>query len=166
MRSRRLNPGAPLEIVLPITPMLDMAFQLLAFFIFTFRPSNALEGRMDMALPRAGTAKAAAPEQVDPFASSDTDIDKDAEVTVRVESAGGGIDKIGVADKAGSAEVNGKPGLKAKLEALKQGLGGSTGVRIEASSHLKYSCLVEIMDVCMAAGFTQIGFAPPPDLAK
>src|SRR5580704_5120719 len=121
--------------------MLDMSFQLLAFFIFTFRPSNALEGQMDMALPRAGAAKAAAPEQVDPFASSDTDMDKEAEVTVRVDSAGGGIDKISVTDKAGSAEVNGKQGLKAKLDAMKQGLGGATGVRIEASSRLKYSCL-------------------------
>src|SRR2546430_17024512 len=121
--------------------MLDMSFQLLAFFILTFRPSNALEGQMDMALPRAGTAKAAAPEQVDPFASSDTDIDKEAEVTVRVDSAAGGIDKISVADKAGSTEVNGKPGLKAKLDERKRGLGGATGVRIEASSRLKYSCL-------------------------
>jgi hypothetical protein len=39
-------------------------------------------------------------------------------------------------------------------------------VRIAASSRLKYSCLVEIMDTCLAAGFTQIGFAPPPDLVK
>jgi biopolymer transport protein ExbD len=166
VRFRRLKQDAPLDIVLPITPMLDMSFQLLAFFILTFRPSNALEGQMDMALPRAGTAKAAAPEQVDPFASSDTDLDKEAEVTVRVDSAGGGIDAINVADKAGSSEVNGKAGLKAKLDEMKRGLGGSTGVRIAASSHLKYSCLVEIMDTCLAVGFTQIGFAPPPDLGK
>ena len=166
MRFRRLKQDAPLDIVLPITPMLDMSFQLLAFFILTFRPSNALEGQMDMALPRAGTVKAAAPEQVDPFASSDTDVDKEAEVTIRVDSAGGGIDAISVADKAGSAEVNGKPGLKAKLDEMKRGLGGSTGVRIAASSHLKYSCLVEIMDICLAAGFTQIRFAAPPDLTK
>jgi biopolymer transport protein ExbD len=166
VKNRRRKRDNPLDIVLPITPMLDMSFQLLAFFIFTFHPSNTLEGQMDMALPRAGTAKAAAPEQVDPFASSDTDVDKGAEVTVRVDSAGGGIDAISVADKAGGAEVNGKAGLKAKLDEMKRGLGGSAGVRIAASSHLKYSCLVEIMDVCTAAGFTQIGFAPPPDLAK
>ena len=166
MRFRTLKRDAPLDIVLPITPMLDMSFQLLAFFILTFRPSNALEGQMDMALPRAGTAKAAAPEQVDPFASSDTDLDKEAEVTVRVESAGGGIDAISVADKAGSAEVKDKAGLRAKLDDLKRGLGGPAGVRIAAASRLKYSCLVEIMDTCLAAGFTQIGFAPPPDLGK
>ena len=38
---------------LPITPMLDMAFQLLTFFIMTYRPS-ALEGHMDLTLPAAG----------------------------------------------------------------------------------------------------------------
>ena len=35
---------------LPITPMLDMSFQLMAFFILTFRPMPT-EGQMALALP-------------------------------------------------------------------------------------------------------------------
>ena len=37
-RSRRYRPGPPDEVAFPVTPMLDMAFQLLAFFILTFKP--------------------------------------------------------------------------------------------------------------------------------
>jgi len=47
-----------LDVELPITPMLDMTFQLLVFFLFTFRPP-ALEGQLDFALPGTGSAIAA-----------------------------------------------------------------------------------------------------------
>ena len=60
-----------IRVVLPITPMLDMSFQLLAFFILTFKPPSANEGQMDIYLPATGVAKAANPADVDPFAPSD-----------------------------------------------------------------------------------------------
>ena len=50
MHGRRKKPEADSKIVLPITPMLDMTFQLLFFFIINFHPAD-LEGQMDMALP-------------------------------------------------------------------------------------------------------------------
>src|SRR4029079_4766027 len=40
-RSRRSRPGPPDEVFFPVAPMLDMAFQLLAFFIFTFKAPSA-----------------------------------------------------------------------------------------------------------------------------
>ncbi len=39
--------------ILPITPMLDMSFQLLFFFIFNFNPAD-MEGAVEMALPAGG----------------------------------------------------------------------------------------------------------------
>src|SRR3954470_9383306 len=48
----RSKPNNPSKIVLPITPMLDMTFQLLFFFIVNFRPAPAtMEGQIEMALP-------------------------------------------------------------------------------------------------------------------
>ncbi len=38
--ARRRNAGDHADVELPITPMLDMAFQLLVFFIFTYHPSS------------------------------------------------------------------------------------------------------------------------------
>ena len=34
----RRSAQAPVEVDIPVTPMLDMAFQLLTFFIFTYHP--------------------------------------------------------------------------------------------------------------------------------
>ena len=50
---------------LPITPMLDMTFQLLAFFIFTFRP-QAAEAKIALAFPRDGGEYVGIPDPGDP----------------------------------------------------------------------------------------------------
>ena len=49
-RRRRKKGGMPQEVELNLAAMLDMAFQLLAFFILTFRPSP-VEGQISLRLP-------------------------------------------------------------------------------------------------------------------
>src|SRR5258708_4578359 len=47
----RQRPESPRpEVELPITPMLDMTFQLLTFFIITYHPTS-MEAAIDFALP-------------------------------------------------------------------------------------------------------------------
>jgi biopolymer transport protein ExbD len=50
-RGRQQTPAT--EPDLPITPMLDMSFQLMAFFILTFRPVPT-EGQLALTLPNLG----------------------------------------------------------------------------------------------------------------
>ena len=83
---RRRTRDAPIDIQLPITPMLDMSFQLLAFFVMTFRAVGAAEGELDMYLPKAGEAKASAPDAVDLSKTSDADIDQASDLTVVIEA--------------------------------------------------------------------------------
>jgi biopolymer transport protein ExbD len=63
---RRRDTTEHVEPDLPITPMLDMSFQLLAFFIMTFKPAP-LEGQIAMTLPReeGGVAVAGFPTPSD-----------------------------------------------------------------------------------------------------
>ena len=66
---RHQTPGAPgVQLGLIITPMLDMSFQILFFFVMTYHPS-ALEGQLEMLLPATGQAKADKIENVDPKAA-------------------------------------------------------------------------------------------------
>ena len=58
-RSRRYRPGPPEEVSFPVAPMLDMAFQLLAFFILTFKAPSA-ETHLDLDLPATPVALPAA----------------------------------------------------------------------------------------------------------
>src|SRR5947209_14295728 len=87
-RKRKREPG--LDVELPITPMLDMAFQLFAFFVFMYHPS-ALEGQMQLNLPAVGEAKAASEADVDPKSQSDADIKLESELTVIVHTKQDGI---------------------------------------------------------------------------
>ena len=54
-RSRRYRPTGPEEVAFPVAPMLDMAFQLLAFFILTFKPPSD-ETHVDLDLPATPAA--------------------------------------------------------------------------------------------------------------
>ena len=48
-----------------ITPMLDVAFQVFAFFIATFHPAQ-LEGVMQLSLPDTAQAQAQTPQDAKP----------------------------------------------------------------------------------------------------
>src|ERR1700681_756958 len=84
MRKKR-KPMEEVEINLPITPMLDMSFQLLTFFIFTYHPS-ALEGQMEMNLPREAPAAAKNTADIQP-STSDTDLPLPSDVTVIIRTS-------------------------------------------------------------------------------
>jgi biopolymer transport protein ExbD len=165
VKNRRRKRDNPLDIVLPITPMLDMSFQLLAFFVMTFQSANALEGQLDMYLPKAGTPQAKRPDQVDLSKDSDADLDQQADVAVVVSSQRGDVEGLAIREKTKTTPVENLAGLKPALVKLRGELGGTqTAIKIEADSHLKYDRLVKVMDACLAAGFRSVGFSPPPDL--
>src|SRR5262249_54957397 len=74
------------EVTLPITPMLDMAFQMLFFFIATFNPVEASEGQMDLSLPAKSEAAAADSKKIDPMKEShknEIDIPSDITISLR-----------------------------------------------------------------------------------
>jgi biopolymer transport protein TolR len=168
-KRRKKDPGP--EVELPITPMLDMAFQLLTFFIFTYHPSS-FEGQLELSLPGAGEAKAKEMKDVDPNKVSDPDIETPSQVTVIVKTQHDGINDGAISqltvDGLTKTSVNNLKELQDFLTKLKghEDLTNREGVRIQGDSMLKWSCVVEVMDACKRAGFTNIGFAPPADLAN
>jgi biopolymer transport protein ExbD len=170
MPRRRKRDNGP-EVELPVTPMLDMAFQLLTFFIFTYHPS-ALEGQMELSLPAAGEAKAKQMKDVDPDKMSDTDIEEPSQVTVVVKTQRDGINDGAISqlvvDGLTKTTVNNLKELQDYLAKLKgnAGLTNKEAVRLQPDSLLRWACVVDVMDACKRAGFTNVGFAPPADIAN
>src|SRR5262245_58807077 len=80
-KRRRLGFGQPVEPDLPITPMLDMSFQLLFYFVVTFKVMPT-EGQIPLTLPREeGGPSPAVPSVLD---------DEPEEVVVQVTAADNG----------------------------------------------------------------------------
>jgi biopolymer transport protein ExbD len=124
MSSRRHSPVAGTEITLPITPMLDMSFQLLFFFISTFKLPTGMEGSLDLSLPSEATAQADAIQNVDPSKSSDNDKPADLKdvITISVQTATQGtgtddsINNLILEETAGKTTIS--PPYKKHLDEL------------------------------------------------
>jgi biopolymer transport protein ExbD len=196
MRKRKGEPGP--EVVLPIVPMLDMAFQLLAYFIMVYHPS-ALEGQMQLALPAAGEAKAKSEMDVDPNILSDTEAEPPSEMTVVIKTQQDGgnasvpntylventlqgsaipmttLKEVGDylhqeverlrkerADEVQRLRARGTKLSEDEKKRLRQLQEFS--VKVKPASRLRFTFVADIMDAAARAGFTSVGFAPPPDL--
>jgi biopolymer transport protein ExbD len=166
---RRMIPDPPVDVDLPITPMLDLAFQVLLFFILTYQPSS-LEGQVEMLLPDLAQAKAAVPENVKPSSSVTGQLELPAEVTVllyvrRDGARDGSLGRIVVQEKQGNKEVPDRSALQKYLEKIRPGLANTQDIKLAADSDLKNGVTMEIMDVCTKAGFTNISLGKPLDQA-
>ncbi len=144
---------------LPITPMLDMSFQLLAFFIMTFKPADT-EGQIALTLPKEeGGPPAAAPTALDP--------DKPKHYIVRVDATDTGqIAQITVSEE-GAAAAAGTPlgpnvtAYRDELTKLQKGLGGKPGkVTLEIAPKLLQAYVVQLVDNGVRTGFTDISPVP------
>jgi biopolymer transport protein ExbD len=167
--SRRKAEDSGIEPTLPITPMLDMAFQLLAFFIFTYHPSD-LEGQMDLSLPSEQVSQAKDQKDVDPASKPDKnqnlDLPSDVTVIVKTQRDGvndGQISALDIQETSGQSHPKNLDELKAELTKIRARVDNKDAIKIQGDSKLKWYSVVQVMDVCRAAGFQNISFVPPPD---
>jgi len=158
-RSRRYRPGPPDEVFFPVTPMLDMAFQLLAFFILTFKAPSA-ETHIDLYLPATPAALPSGPRgQARPSPSRAIDADLENDLLVRAEA-----DDLGdlKALRLGEAILPDLPALGSRLRRYTQLLGNRPlRVRLVADDRLRYEPAARIIATCSAAGVSSVRLAQP-----
>ena len=163
---RKSEPGP--EPTLPVTPMLDMAFQLLAFFVATYNPSD-LEGQMDLSLPSEKITQAKSAEDVKTDAAPDKKpIDLPANLTVIVRTQmdnvnNGRISALTLQDDAGPSQIDNLDKLAAELKKRQATVENKENIKIQADGRLKWEEVIKVMDTCQTAGFKNISFVPPPD---
>jgi len=144
------RPAPPDSVYFPVVPMLDMAFQLLAFFILTFQPPGR-ETRLDLELPAAAAALPAGAEVPGP----------EEVLTVRAEAAADGrlralrLGPIPVADAADLIDL-----LRRRMEAPL--MGRERSVALVADDRLLYEEAARRLGACAAAGVETVRLVPPP----
>lgn len=152
-----------IEVEIPVTPMLDMAFQLLTFFIFTYHPSE-MEGQMEMAM--AGGRGGGIDRPIDDPPLDDL---QGPAVVVRVrtqqgDQAGAIVYPIEINADVAHGVANSVGELETHLRQLRTGgqLLGKSGATVEVDRRLKWAFAVEVMDACKRSGL-QVSLAPPGD---
>ena len=150
---RRRRPIPLVDPDLPITPMLDMSFQLMSFFILTFHPMPT-EAQLAMALPKSegGGQQSVA-----------TDIKiEDEELVVQVYAADNGAPvDITAALKTGNVPFGTDTGklfafLKERAAQSAAAKEATPRLRLEFADKLNYQFVIKMLDEARRAGFDRI----------
>ncbi len=158
-RGKRARPGPPEEVMFPVTPMLDMAFQLLAFFVLTFQAPSA-ETHLDLDLPVIPAALPSAPRGQNrsaPVPRSDADLENDLWVRVEADDLGD-LKTI----RLGDASLPDIATLSDRLRRYAEILGNRPlRVRLVADDGLRYEVAAQVMAACSSAGVAAIRLTSP-----
>lgn len=158
-RQRAPRPESVEEVQFPVTPMLDMAFQLLAFFVLTFRAPSA-ETHFVLDLPATPIALPGAPKgrsEPAPARSVDTDLENDLWVRAEANDLGD-LKRL----RLGDATLPDLPTLGDRLRRYVEMLQGRPlRVRLVADDSLRYEEAARVMTTCNAAGVATIRLTGP-----
>src|SRR5439155_16899247 len=132
----------------------DMSFQILFFFVMIYHPS-ALEVQLDLKLPTGkerpvigGPALPGPPVDVTVVVRTQRDGMNHGGISQLVVQAPNGVEKTAQSLKE----------LSDELKKLHSRLGDVREIKIQADGSLKWAFVVQVMDVCHAAGIGGIGF--------
>lgn len=147
------------EVELPVTPMLDMAFQLLTFFILTYHPQPT-EGQFAMNLLPAAPAldpNAPAPTDVAPSGPADLPAAVRTLTTTLRAAPDGTLAGIQIGE---NEPMNDLEALRGQVQAI---FGAPDQpfeqVLIEADATLRYADLMRVVDVFASQNVTKISFS-------
>jgi biopolymer transport protein ExbD len=152
MRRRRRKKRDQGSVEMNLAAMLDMAFQLLTFFILTFRPAP-IEGQLAVHMPPPVPTTKVEAGTVDPNKLG-TDVQLDLE-TLHLQVTAGASGDVRQVTLEKSASIDG-PMDAAALQTLEKRLQTVFGlqdipydrVQIAVDGQLRYGELMKIIDVC------------------
>jgi len=163
----------------PITPMLDLTFQLLFFFITLFDPNagkHKIEGQMDLLLPASAEKQKQAkdPNDFNPIQDSkkdeDVPLDIETDLTVVVNTQDQSDDKGKIAalfieNRGPRTPIDYDANLMALTKYLtdERAKSDTASIRVQGDSKVHWSEMVRVMDACRKAGFKDVGFVQPQD---
>jgi biopolymer transport protein ExbD len=151
------------RVSLPVTPLLDVTFQLLFFFVVTF-PVSAPEGEIEVSLLRDSGVDA--PPALDELDLRVVDFPRDLTVQVGA-SQDGEISALFVRNAlAKQTAIDGLDGLRRHLADMSRVLPHQESIKVEGDARLKVRHLLRVMDVCRQMGFTKVSLVAPENTGR
>ena len=154
-RRSRHKPGEPTAPDMPIVPMLDMSFQLMSFFILTFRPLPS-EAQLALSLPKDLGGGAAIP-------TLNVDVEEE-DVIIQIFAAdNGNVVSLKAVSKNGELDLGNDTSklfkyLQDKAAAAKGGDAKKKApkLKFEIAERLNYQIVVKLLDEGRRAGYDRI----------
>lgn len=146
MSRRRKRRPSDSAVELNLAAMLDMAFQLLTFFILTFRPAP-VEGQISLRMPTAEpvTPLKSAAQPGGDSDSNDPVAGLNSLVITVTANASGGMGTLAI----GEGPVGTLAGLDGRLKSvLSDAASPFDQVVIQVAPGLRYDALMDVVDVC------------------
>jgi biopolymer transport protein ExbD len=159
---RRSKSRPPDTVDFPVAPMLDMAFQLLAFFILTFQAPSR-ETRVDLYLPSAPIAlPGSIAEAGRPAPPVETDSDLETDLVVRAQASE--LGDLASLTLLGSS-VPDATALKERLTRYVAVMSEQpVRIRLLADESLRYEEAAKLIAACSSAGVQSIRLGGPDEL--
>ena len=136
------------EVELNLAAMLDMAFQLLAFFILTFQPSpneGAVKLRLPQAMPPDNIRSIATPIGATNGSLESVSL-KTLTINVIADPQSGEITSLGIGD----TEITGLPALERRMHELFADPGNPfEQVLLQVSDNCRYDELMRVVETCV-----------------
>jgi biopolymer transport protein ExbD len=182
-KKHKVDHGAGgVNLGLIITPMLDMAFQILSFFIMTYHPS-ALEGHIPGSLvPPSNNATKGKENKADSMETPSSvpedllneELNQAIQVKIKAVPKEGKLTQILVKQATetsfqvvADADSSVDQAIALLEKHLKAQPGADkTNIKIEGDGDLKQMYVMRAYDACKRAGFNKIHFVPPPLLRE
>ena len=150
---RRRNKHKEEEVTLNLAAMLDMAFQLLAFFILTFKPSP-VEGQLSLNLP--GPNVGAQVPNAAPSSGTSSDVPKETIESYLLQVTANADGTISRVKDTNGNDVFAGGATPQNLERLNRTLNEAFGkstvyeqVLIMVDPTLRYDELMKVIDLCL-----------------
>lgn len=140
-RHKRRSQG---DVELNLAAMLDMAFQLLTFFILTFRPA-AVEGQVSLRLPPPEAVSNVRGQKAGSDVENKNPLQGLNTLTISVVGTSNGSIQSMAVD---GAPVHGIEGLRSRLRVAFGPDSAFEQVIVQVGSELRYDELMRVVDVC------------------
>lgn len=147
----------PSEVEVPIAPMLDLAFNLLAFFIMTFNPTPIeVQYTMNLLPGQPQAQPDEAPSDQEQASSTELPAALKTLTTNLFSDSRGQLDRVTI----GETEVQGMDELRARLQAIRadKTLPFDQAL-IQADPVLHYGEIMQVIDIFNSLGINKISFA-------
>lgn len=142
------------KVALEMTPMIDVVFQLLIFFMFSFK-IVAVEGEFAVNMPRA-QGSAATP-------SDPSDVLPEVKVQLVPKEGSGELGGIVVNDENSVASIPELARLFAALTDNDRAVAEETELKIVAPSSLHYEYVMAVINEAAGVNIQKVKFAAPED---